>query len=660
MRSLVFASLCKDASSQEALDILRDLANAPSKATNSVWSKAQNLLTSQYRSAPKILDMFGGGGTIPMEASALGADAYACDANELSVFVQRCNAQYSQRFDTQKLVKTVRHSGSRVLNQLAEETAPLFPLRKYNLAGPDPSSVFGYLWSYSMECTECNYRFYLSKRRWLSKKRGNNLALVFDDNGERERIEIKDLPNKKGRLSSHLSRSGKATCPNCGFKHENVTIDTCRDELVGLIKLSESVGKEFLPSSEEALPEREVIQDIERETLDELGIELPQSQLPRWSGIVNPALYGMSTHADFLNPRQRAVLLLLIKSLRDEYVRLCEEEKEDLARCVVGFLSSLVDQVIDWNCRLSMWISQNEQVGRAFSGPGVAMLWDYAETDQLLQGPANLWSKLKRIVKGVKSIPQLPGRVDVRQAFAQNLPYEDNTFDAVVTDPPYYDNIYYSVLADFFYVWKRPILDMISPSEAPSSEVTNSDQELVASKERSGTSEQAHEDYCEQLTQALREAARVLKPNGVFSFVYGHGSLQGWEAVVRAYRNSDLLITSAQPLSIERRQRPRAMTSEAKNTCIAFIARHSRMDKPPITLEVLKENLREHMAFACTLVDTGWKEDDAGMAAFANAVGELANSNGVKGMSDLCVLQELASAVQSELASFSVKSRKSL
>ena len=154
MRSLVFASLCKDASSQEALDILRDLANAPSKATNSVWSKARNLLTSQYRSAPKILDMFGGGGTIPMEASALGADAYACDANELSVFVQRCNAQYSQRFDTQKLVKTVRHSGSRVLNQLAEETAPLFPLRKYNLAGPDPSSVFGYLWSYSMECTE--------------------------------------------------------------------------------------------------------------------------------------------------------------------------------------------------------------------------------------------------------------------------------------------------------------------------------------------------------------------------------------------------------------------------------------------------------------------------------------------------------------------------
>ena len=38
----------------------------------------------------------------------------------------------------------------------------------------------------------------------------------------------------------------------------------------------------------------------------------------------------------------------------------------------------------------------------------------------------------------------------VDQASATELPYPDNYFDAVFTDPPYYDNVPYSYLSDFF------------------------------------------------------------------------------------------------------------------------------------------------------------------------------------------------------------------
>jgi putative DNA methylase len=660
MRALIFATLCKD-QSQVAFETLEKIGGAP-VASNGVLHDARYLLDAQwYKEPPRILDMFGGGGTIPMEAANLGTETYAIDANDLSVFIQKSNLEYSQYYNPQELSKAIKESGERILTQLEKETDPLFPLRRYNLFGSDPSSVFGYLWTYSTPCCTCGFRFYLSKRHWLSKKNGRRIALIYVDNGHRQQAVMQNAQDGQKLKTVWRRNNGIVVCPKCETENVDIDVRNCQDELVALIKPAINSGKDFFEVSEEAIPSPSLISQIEEDTLKELGIELPDSRLPRWSGIVNPAIYGIETHSDFLNPRQRAVLLLLIKALRDEHHRLCESRGKEFADCVTGFLSGLIDQVVDWNCRLSMWIPQNEQVGRAFSGPGVAMLWDYVETDQVLSGPANLWSKLDRIVNGVTSIPQFPNRVHVQQGYAQKLPYPDHYFDAIITDPPYYDNIFYSVLADFFYVWKRPILNLVQP-ELFSSPITDSSHELVASTKRSGAAQKAHLDYCQQLSLALQEAARVLKPDGIFSFVYSHSSLQGWEAIIKAYRTTNLLITSVQPLGIERKQRPRAMTSEAINTCIVFIARPWDGQRQVISLNELCIELREKfLNFALGLIEVGWKEADAGLAAFANTVGMVANAKAVSdNINDLEALRILASIVQEKLPTFSIKDRKSL
>ena len=660
MRALVFACLCKK-NTKNAEKLLSRIGLATSLSDKAIEA-AREYIAEQYNEAPKVLDMFGGGGTIPFEALNLGAETYAIDANELSVFIQKCNLFYSQGLEGNKTQILLTASGTRVLNSLQKETAPLFPLRQAgnDLGGERPA--FGYLWSYSFTCPECQYQYFVSKRPWLSKKKGQRLAIVIHGEENRQTVSIETVAKDYPYPSSWTGRNGHTKCPRCDHKSPKMNIKECEDELVALIRPARGSGKEFIPVIANAVPAAHLIKKIETDALAYLNTGLPSSALPVWSGIVNPALYGVDTHADFLNQRQRAVLVLLIKCLYDEYRYLLETENQETAKYIISLLSSLIDQVVDWNCRLSMWIPQNEQVGRGFCGPGISMLWDYVETDPVSSGPSNLWDKLKRIVKGSLSIKPFPKRSHIQHAYAQDLPFKDDFFDAIVTDPPYYDNVYYSALADFFFAWKRILLSRIEP-ELFGNESTDFKRELVASRYRNGTADKAHATYCHELKLAIMEAARVIKPDGVFSFIYSHSSLNGWEALIKAYRSSKLTITSIQPLSIERKQRPRAMTSQAVNTCISFIARKYLQDKKPESMETIENRFREICEghFVTDLEKSGWNESDTAIAAYAHAVALLANVTAIKNCAnDAEALIRLEGILKERIPSFKVTKRKSL
>lgn len=660
MRALVFASLCK-AQDEEATNVLAQLGKSPQASAQAV-NEAREMLRQQYGRPPRLLDMFGGGGTIGLESARLGAATYSVDSNQLSVFIQRCNLVYSQQLGSRDICKLVRDSGRRILAQLAQESEPLFPLRMKSIAAYADESVFGYIWTYSQACRACGMRYLLSKRPWLSKKSGRNLALRVSSASSGPKVEITSVDVDYAPLGVWLGDGRRVRCPACG-EEATAEISAARDELVALIRGGgRSKGKQYEAPLPNASPTPNELQRLETTVLASLGSALPNTTLPKWSGIVNPALYGIETHSDFLNPRQRVVLLLLIKALIEEHKRLGIAEGPDVARYAIAVLSSLIDQLVDWNCRLSMWIPQNEQVGRAFCGPGVAMIWDYAETDPVLAGPANLWKKLDRIVAGMKSIGELPGQATVSHASALELPLESDHFDAIVTDPPYYDNIYYSVLADFFYTWKRLLLVSIEP-QLFNNESTDYRDELVASTRRNGSPQSAHQAYCTRLAKALREAERVLRPDGVMSFIYSHSSLQAWEALLQAFRATRFCITSVQPLSIERRQRPRAMTSEAVNTCLAFVARKGGPTREPSSLAQLLQRLSDisDSGFASSLLAAGWHAYDVGIALFAQGVAQLCNASQCEGCaSDAEALMAMEDVVRARMPDFKVVRRASL
>jgi len=659
MRALVFASLCKETSTEHT-ELMTKLVGS-NVGDDWALAAAEATLLRQYGRPPKLLDIFGGGGTIPLEGVNLGAVVSATDINELSVFIQKCHLEYVAPQRAKFLSSVIAERGHAILSRLKNRTDLLYPLRTRKLSETSKVGPIAYLWSYSYACPSCSYRIFLSKRRWLTKKNGKALRLSFKSGADKQEVYIEHAPAQD--QEKEIRDSKGLTCPKCSIQVKYPSIKNCRDEVMSLVLKKEGVGKEFVLPTDDVLPSNDAINLAESAALKQLGCSLPSSKLPVWSGIVNPALYGVETHAEFLNPRQRAVLLMLLAELHVEYKSVTEQLPENEAKFVLGTLSGLVDQLVDWNCRLSMWIPQNEQVGRAFCGPGIAMLWDYAEADPLLDGPANLWSKLERLVSGIDALLLRRGSAKVFLARAQALPFPDDEFDAIVTDPPYYDNIYYNILADFFFAWKRIILSEIEPSLF-STLITagGGKHELVASSVRSGGASAAHTDYCYQLSLALNEASRVLRPDGVLSFVYSHASFAGWCALIQAFRNSNLRVTSAQPLSIERKARPRAIGSEAVNTCITFIARKSLDPKPMLREEEAIQALKAVVTggFSKGLEIAGWRPEDAAMALFAQGVGLLAASTGVVGTTDEKMLEAFESEVRKLYSGFRIKKRGSL
>jgi len=105
-------------------------------------------ITAGRAPRPRVLDMFAGGGAIPLEALRLGCEAYALDLNPVAHIIQLCTLVYPQKYgkpDTTArgmtglksekgettwggLADEVRYWGNWVLKKVKSEIGDLYPL----------------------------------------------------------------------------------------------------------------------------------------------------------------------------------------------------------------------------------------------------------------------------------------------------------------------------------------------------------------------------------------------------------------------------------------------------------------------------------------------------------------------------------------------------
>lgn len=618
---------------------------------------------------PKVLDPFGGGGAIPLEVLRLGCETYSNDLNPVAVLIQKCTLEYPQKYGRPagapdggmhfgKTVKgtlseDVKKWGTWVLAEAKKELGKFYPEEK------DGSMPVGYVWARTIPCQNpsCGVKIPLMKQFWLSKKEKKKVALhpYFEDGNIKFRIVgdgHEPIPDNFNPSIGTVSKA-IAVCPVCGGTIEaKLTRQLFQKEKTGqqlvavVIHKPDAQGKRYRVATDADLDicwSAEVCLE-EKEKKLRLGwgldpipneiIHTPDGKEYKPGGILynfTPVvLYGLTKWGDLFNARQKLALITFVEKVKAAYQRMITVGiEEEYAKAVVSYLALILSRHSSYNATLCWWEPLGERSFNVFGRQALPMVFDYSEQNPYGILTGNWLSQVEitaEIISHLSSTLFLQSAT-VTHSSATAMPYPNEFFDAIFTDPPYYDNVPYANLSDFFYVWlKRTIGDLypefFSTPTSPKSKEIIADLPLLRGmrKEKAaqvvqGIKPKAH--FETTLKESFQEIYRVLKPNGVSIIVYAHKSTEGWETLINSLIDSGLIMTGAWPLRTEMKTRLRANESAALASSIYIVAR--KMERRPTGFyNEVKEEMATHLNAKLHRL---WEEGLSGADFFIAAIG---------------------------------------
>lgn len=287
---------------------------------------ARELIQMAYNGhPPKVLDMFAGGGAIPLEAMRLGCEATANDYNPVAWFILKCTLEYPQRFagkttplpdlnlsekpDLGKgdLADHVRLWGQWIWENARKELVQYYP-------AIDNKPTVAYLWTRTIPCydrSRCRATIPLLKTLWVCKKAEKILKDTPENRSRSDFLHIKKTKNQtkvviNGKRALKLCpdpktkhvrfeivtpkktediEKPKMTCPFCGSQQPNDYIKRCghtgklKTQMTAVV-YQEEYGKEYRPPTQEEIDTAKIPKETLEVILDEIPDGIPDEPLP--------------------------------------------------------------------------------------------------------------------------------------------------------------------------------------------------------------------------------------------------------------------------------------------------------------------------------------------------------------------------------------------
>jgi putative DNA methylase len=577
-------------------------------------------------SRPRVLDMFAGGGAIPLEAARLGCEAYALDVNPVAHFVELCTLVLPQEFglpDTgvkgisangtwAGLAEEVRYWSERVLTKVKADIGDLYP--EY----PDPQphkskkesnghlwpkpqdgqqrglKPVAYLWTRTVKCKNpaCAAEVPLVRQTWLRKKAGSYVGakVVTKRDGRRACFEIVHSPTLSalGFDPQAGSTRGNAICPFCGtvadtdYIRGEGTADRLGVQLIAVACAKEgATGKVYVSGAdaELLLPASRDVESRIQALCQKERVSIPEEPLPK-SGTLGFRIqpYGIKQWGQLFTRRQILCLLSFVAAVSHVEREMGEAgygKKHALA--VLSLIAALVDRLASFSSAQCVWLCiEGERTANTFGRHALPMVWDFAEVAPFNEENAGWPTGIERVTAAIESAAQVGRIANVVRGSATKLPWEEGSMDAVITDPPYYDNVPYADLSDFFYVWLKRTIGHHYPEHFANLLTPKKDEAVAEPVRHGGSAEKARVFYEDMMASAFSEASRVLKANGQIVVVYAHKATLGWATLVDALRTAGFTVTEAWPLDTEKPGRLRAQQSAALASSIFLVGRKRR------------------------------------------------------------------------------------
>lgn len=551
------------------LDFIADFANWDNSTVKEYLDTSRALTQAAHEALggapgtrPLVVDPFAGGGSIPLEALRVGADAFASDLNPIPVLLNKVVLEYIPKYG-HRLADEVRKWGAWIRQEAEKELAGFYAR---DLDGATP---IAYLWARTIRCEGpgCGAEVPLLRGLWLAKKAGRMMALRLVPHPAQKRVEVEIVHNvKASEVGQGTVRRGAATCPCCGFttpvesvrrqlKARRGGADDARLLAVVTTRPGQAGRGYRLPTEADLSAVAAARAELERRKAAHSGPlplvpeeEISLNELRR----ITVPIYGMERWSDLFTARQLLALATLSRLVVEAGERLRRREEAGFAEAVQTGLAFATNKTAQYNSSLCRWKASGENVVDTFGRQAIPMVWDFAEPSPIGQASGDFEAQIAWLTEMLESTGkalQCSGHTERCSAAAHVLP--DDSAHAFITDPPYYDAVPYAYLSDFFYVWLRRTLGSIQPSLFAADAVPK-DEEIVVDRPHQLSA--SHKDiafYERQMTCAFAEGRRITAPEGIGVIVFASKTTASWEAVLQAVIDAGWVITGSWPIDTE-------------------------------------------------------------------------------------------------------------
>jgi len=575
------------------LDFIADFSNWDNSTDQRYLETARALTHSAHvalggapGTRPLVVDPFAGGGSIPLEALRVGADAFASDLNPVAVLLNKVVLEYIPKYG-QKLADEVRKWGEWIKIEAEKELGQFYP------KDPDGATPIAYLWARTVTCEGpgCGAEVPLMRSLWLAKKSNRSIALRMILDQEKKRVDFEIIQDFKAQdVGEGTVRRGSATCPVCGY---TTPVASVRKQLkarrggaadarlfcVVTTKPGQQGRFYRLPTERDLEAVRNAAEELERRKATHTG-ELslvPDEPYPDETGagaLSSSVLYGPKIWGDIFTPRQALALTTMVRLVKEAGTRMAADNNPDIAVPVQTCLALIFDRVADLANSFCGWTLDTQCTKHLFARQAIPFVWNFAEGIPIGDSAGSWCVVVERFENIIDSIPNDLMIGLNQQANATSIPLPDDAAQAIITDPPYYDAIAYGDLSDFFYIWLRRLMGNVYPSLFITTLVDKTNEIVQLSKRFKGPySHKTNEYFEEGMTRALAEGRRVLHPSGLGVVVFAHKSTAGWEAMLQAMINAGWTFTGSWPIDTEMGTRMNAMGTASLASSIHLVCR---------------------------------------------------------------------------------------